>query len=171
MCVRVIVLRPLVKHACTFYCRHVTELLGGEQYVSCSVVLPALCHLSRVMESSDDDPIYVVKFKDTFTADLANRKENTNLKMLKITTLCDPRFKDLKCLPKEERGEVWALLRSLMLEDKGGMRSAPVRRETEDPKKKRMSPILLASSDTDSEEEEEESIGNALDRCRWGTVQ
>ena len=166
MCVRVIVLRPLLKHACTFYCRHVTELLGGQQYVSCSVVLPALCHLSRVMESSDDDPIYVVKFKDTFTADLANRKENTNLKMLKIATLCDPRFKDLKCLPKEVRGEVWALLRSLMLEAKGGMRSASVRRETEDPKKKRMPPVLLASSDTDSEEEEEESIDKALDRYR-----
>ena len=135
-----------------FYCRHGTELLGGEQYVSCSVVL---CHLSRVMESSEDDPIYVVKFKDTFTADLANRKENTNLKMLKIATLCDPRFKDLKCLPKEERGEVWALLHNLMLEDKGGMCPAPVRRETEDPKKQRMSPFLLASSDTDSEEEEE----------------
>ena len=95
----------------------------------------------------------MVKFKDTFTADLANRKENTNLN---IATLCDPRFKDLKCLPKEERGEVWALLRNLMLEDKGGMRSAPVRRETEDPKKQRMSSFLLASSDTDSEKEEEE---------------
>ncbi|XP_063765784.1 E3 SUMO-protein ligase ZBED1-like [Eleginops maclovinus] len=26
-------------------CRYVTELLGGDKYVSCSVVLPALCHL------------------------------------------------------------------------------------------------------------------------------
>ena len=108
----------------------------------------------------------MVKFKDTFTADLANRKENTNLKMLKIATLCDPRFKDLKCLPKEERGEVWALLRNLMLEDRDGMCSEPVRRETEDPKKQRMSSFLLASADTDSEEEEEESIDKALDRYR-----
>ena len=104
----------------------------------------------------------MVKFKDTFTADLANRKENTNLKMLKIATLCDPRFKDLKCLPKEERGEVWALLRNLMLEDRDGMCSEPVRRETEDPKKQRMSSFLLASADTESEKEEEESIDKAL---------
>ncbi|KAI4810578.1 hypothetical protein KUCAC02_013517 [Chaenocephalus aceratus] len=40
-------------------CRYVTELLGGEQCVSCSVVLPALRHLFRVMEPSDDDPVYV----------------------------------------------------------------------------------------------------------------
>ncbi|CAB1459453.1 unnamed protein product [Pleuronectes platessa] len=114
--------------------------------------------------SSDDDPIYVVKLKDTFTADLANCKENTNLKMLKIATLCDLR---INCLPKEERGEVWALLRNLMLGDKGVMRSTPVRRETEDPKKQRMSSFLLASSYTDSEEEEEEeSIDKALDRYR-----
>ncbi|KAI4900408.1 hypothetical protein NFI96_017779 [Prochilodus magdalenae] len=33
-------------------CRYVTEILGGEQYVSCSVVLPALCHLFRVMDQT-----------------------------------------------------------------------------------------------------------------------
>ncbi|XP_031437348.1 E3 SUMO-protein ligase ZBED1-like isoform X1 [Clupea harengus] len=27
-------------------CRYVSELLGGEKFVSCSVVLPSLCHLS-----------------------------------------------------------------------------------------------------------------------------
>jgi len=117
----------------------------------------SLCHLS-----SDDYPIYVVKFKDTFTADIAIRKENTNLKMLIIATLCNPRFKDLKCLPKEERDEVWASLRNLMLEDKGGMRSEPVRRETGS--KKAEDSFLLASADTDSKEDEEESIDKALDR-------
>ena len=65
---------------CAFHCRYVTELLGGEQYVSCSVVLPALRHLFRVMEPSDDDPVYVLRFKKAFTTDLAQRKDSTDLK-------------------------------------------------------------------------------------------
>ncbi|KAL7387932.1 hypothetical protein ABVT39_003945 [Epinephelus coioides] len=89
-------------------CRYVTELLGGEQYVSCSVVLLALRHLFKVMEPSDDDPIYIVRFKKVFTTDLTQRKISTNLTWLKIATAFDPRFKDLKCLPKDERSEVWA---------------------------------------------------------------
>ncbi|KAL7872220.1 hypothetical protein SRHO_G00072030 [Serrasalmus rhombeus] len=81
-------------------CRYFTEILGGEKFVSCSVVLPALCHLSRVMVSSEDDP---VKFKQTFTLDMEKCKEKTNSTCLKISTALEPRFKDLKCLHRSER--------------------------------------------------------------------
>ncbi|KAK0140307.1 Zinc finger BED domain-containing protein 1 [Merluccius polli] len=40
-------------------CRYVTEILGGEAYISCSVVLPALSHLRQVMKVSEEDPAYV----------------------------------------------------------------------------------------------------------------
>ena len=43
-----------------------TELLGGENYVSCSVVLPAFCHLNRIMDLSDEDPGYMIKFQGLF---------------------------------------------------------------------------------------------------------
>lgn len=100
------------------FCRYVTELLGGEKYVSCSVVLPAFCHLSRVMESSDDDPAYVVKLKSTFRTDLETRKENAKIAYLKIATALDPRFKDLKCITRAERGEVWASVTNLLKEQR-----------------------------------------------------
>ena len=77
---------------------NVTEILGGEAYVSCSVVLPALCHLRHVMEVTEDDPAYVVKFKTAFKTDLASRQENTNNEWLKIATALDPRFKALLVL-------------------------------------------------------------------------
>ncbi|XP_060756808.1 E3 SUMO-protein ligase ZBED1-like [Neoarius graeffei] len=83
-------------------CRGVTELLGGENYVSCSVVLPALRHLTRTMEASDDDPAYVVKFKAAFEKELSQREDALNHGWLRVATALDPRFKDLKCLPRGE---------------------------------------------------------------------
>lgn len=96
-------------------CRYATEMLGGEQYVSCSVVLPMLCYLFREMTVSDDDAAYAVRFKNAYSTDLTNRRQNCNLKWLEISTALDPRFKLLKCLPKGKREEVWAELKNLIL--------------------------------------------------------
>lgn len=62
------------------------------------------------MQISDDDPAYVVRFKNAITTDLDSRLQNCNLPWLKMNTILDPRFKLLKCLPKRERDEVWQLL-------------------------------------------------------------
>ncbi|MGL5599041.1 MAG: hAT family dimerization domain-containing protein [Aeromonas sp.] len=145
------------------FCRYVTELLGGEKYVSCSVVLPAFCHLSRVMESSDDDPAYVVKFKSTFRTDLETRKENANIAYLKIATALDPRFKDLKCIPRAERGEVWASVTNLLKEQRV-VAEEPVEATTSKPSKRKFA-LLAASSESDSEHEED-SIENGVRRYR-----
>lgn len=84
--------------------------------MSCSAVLLALWHLFRVMEPSDDDSVLIVRLKRVFSEDLAKRKENANLSWLKLATALDPRFKDLKCLPRSERGEVWSSLTDLLKE-------------------------------------------------------
>ncbi|KAK7944432.1 hypothetical protein WMY93_000160 [Mugilogobius chulae] len=76
-----------------------------EKYVSCSIVLPALCHLQRTMEVSDVDPAYVVRFKTAFTKDLDKRKQNLNLAWLKVATALDPR---------PERGEVWQTVSKML---------------------------------------------------------
>lgn len=140
-----------------------TELLGGEKYVSCSVALPAFCHLSRVMESSDDDPAYVAKFKSTFKKDLETRKENANIAYLKIATALDPRFKDLKCIPRAERSEVWDSLTNLVKEQMV-VAEKPVEEKTSEPPKKKLA-LLAASSDSDSENEDD-SIENCVRRYR-----
>lgn len=88
------------------YSRYVTELLGGESYVSCSVVLPALCHLNQVMMPTDDDPGYMIKFKAIFMKNLDTRKATMNIKWLKMATALDSQFKDLKSIRKDERDEV-----------------------------------------------------------------
>ncbi|XP_077670940.1 malignant fibrous histiocytoma-amplified sequence 1 isoform X1 [Eretmochelys imbricata] len=71
---------------------------------------PVSCPLTVVNAVSDDDPARVVRFKNTFTADLTKHKEGTDVRFLKIATALNPRFKNLKCLPKSERAEVWSRL-------------------------------------------------------------
>ena len=95
-------------------CRYATVVLGGEKYVSCSVVLPIVTYLRRFMVVSDDDPAFAVRFKTAFTNDLDARLGNCNVSWLKLSTALDPRFKRLKCVPKAERGAVWTELQSLI---------------------------------------------------------
>lgn len=95
-------------------CRYATELLGGEKYVSCSMVLPTLCHISRELQVSDDDPPYVLRFKEKFLSELEQRKNGLNVEWLKLATSLDPRFKKLKCLRKEEREITWKNLKQLI---------------------------------------------------------
>ncbi|KAJ8001277.1 hypothetical protein DPEC_G00192650 [Dallia pectoralis] len=65
---------------------------------------------SVTMEACGEDHAYVVRFKTKFKEDLASRQEKLNNAWLQIATVLDPRFKDLKCLPKTDREEVWTTL-------------------------------------------------------------
>nr|XP_048715963.1 probable ATP-dependent RNA helicase DDX59 isoform X2 [Caretta caretta] len=64
----------------------------------------------------DEDPAHVVHFKNTSATELTKRKEGTNVRFLKIATALDPRFKNLKCLPKSERDGVWSMLSEVLKE-------------------------------------------------------
>ncbi|XP_076121576.1 E3 SUMO-protein ligase ZBED1-like [Alosa pseudoharengus] len=141
-------------------CRYVTELLGGETYVSCSVVLPALSHLTHTMKVSDDDPAYVVRFKGAFKKDLSERQDSLNHGWLRVATALDPRFKDLKCLPRGERGGVWTSIEALLRKEPDRATPEP----TEEPARKRS--LLLFNSDSETEDEDEEGPNGALTRYR-----
>ena len=95
------------------------------------------------MESSDDDPAYVAKFKTTFRKDPETRKGNANIEYGKIATALDPRFKDLKCIPRAERSEVWALVTNLVKEQMV-IAGKPIEEKTSEPPKKKLT--LLAPS-------------------------
>ncbi|KAI3375775.1 hypothetical protein L3Q82_004067 [Scortum barcoo] len=69
-------------------------------------VLPAFRHLDHVMDITDNDPAYVVKFNNAFQKDLAAWRADTNETWFKVATALDPHFRDLKCLPREKREQV-----------------------------------------------------------------
>ncbi|KAF1384029.1 hypothetical protein PFLUV_G00137990 [Perca fluviatilis] len=142
-------------------CRYITELLGGDRYVSCSVVLPGLCHLQHVMKISDDDPAYIVRFKAAFTKDLNQRSEKINLEWLKVATALDPRFKDLKCLPRAEREPVWAKLSELVKREEPALQ--PLGEKNPEPPKKKTALLLMGS---DSESDEETPEDNTVERYK-----
>ncbi|KAL7889793.1 hypothetical protein AOLI_G00020510 [Acnodon oligacanthus] len=90
-------------------CRHTNKGRAGK-----AAEARGIAGALQVMESSEDDPAYIVKFKQTF---MEKRKEKTNSTWLKISTALDPRFKHLKCLHRFERAEVWALIAGIMREE------------------------------------------------------
>ncbi|KAJ8010109.1 hypothetical protein DPEC_G00071580 [Dallia pectoralis] len=109
------------------------------------------------MEACDEDPAYVVRFKTKFKEDLASRQEKLNNAWLQIATVLDPRFKDLKCLPKTDREEVWTKLKG-MLPQESPRRSSQT--HDDGPPRKKISLLQMGS---DSEDEE---VQPAIQRYR-----
>ncbi|XP_029289020.1 zinc finger BED domain-containing protein 4-like [Cottoperca gobio] len=100
------------------------------------------------MEVLDEDPAYVERFKTAFKTDLSERQANINNGWLKMASALDPRFKDLKYLPRGERQEVWTSLEALLHKEPSRATPGP----SEEPAKMKRSLLLLASdSDSDGE--------------------
>lgn len=98
-------------------CERASKLLGGEHYVTLSVVLPVLAYLKREMCVSDDDPGYSRKFKEAFYVDLKTRVDKLeDSAILQIATALDVRFKSLKCIEKSKRASVWGLIERLLID-------------------------------------------------------
>ncbi|KAI7790272.1 putative zinc finger BED domain-containing protein 1-like [Triplophysa rosa] len=89
------------------------------------------------------------RFKTIFMEDLASRQENTNNAWLKLATALDPRFKDLKSLPKSEREEVWTSLGGILYEQ--SPRRSLLTSQDGPPRKKTQ--LLQMGSDSESDEE------------------
>ncbi|GAA6072001.1 myosin heavy chain, skeletal muscle-like isoform X2 [Tachysurus ichikawai] len=116
-------------------CKYVTELLGA----------------------------YVARFKTAFKKDLAERQAVMNNEWLKISSALDPRFKDLKCLARGEREQVWSSLEKILQVAEPSTHT-PQSSEEHEPAKRRR--ILLLGSESDSESEEENHVSNALQNYR-----
>ncbi|XP_035762540.1 CD209 antigen-like protein E, partial [Neolamprologus brichardi] len=78
-----------------------------------------------------------------FTTNLAQWRDSSNLTWLKISTALDPRFKDLKCLSKDERREVRASVHDLLMAETHAHQPFAQTTEEPSPKKSKISICLL----------------------------
>lgn len=127
-------------------------LLGGQQYVSCSVVLPLLSSLTNHMTVNDDDPGYIARFKTAAIDDFKERiSDITNIETLQIATALDPRYKNLKCLSEYSKNQTWSLIQQQISEssDNSDANIYSINETICKPISKR---IKLMESDSDSEE-------------------
>ena len=130
-------------------------LLGGEKYSTGSVVLPFLNRLKKVLEVTEDDPVYIAKFKRELGSDLERRcDENLNEELLRKASFFDKRYFSLKFLTEEERKTVVEEIRRELrdLEEKAKTQQLLEAHDevNQNPPKKRR--LLGSLSDSDDEE-------------------
>ncbi|EMP35035.1 hypothetical protein UY3_07793 [Chelonia mydas] len=97
--------------------------------------------------------------QNILTCKFDKMQKRYNVKFLKIATALNPRFKNLKCLPKSERDETWSLLSEVLTEQHSDAEMT----ESKPPKKK-INHLLVASDSDD--ENEHELVRTALDHYR-----
>ncbi|KAH9361001.1 hypothetical protein HPB48_019603 [Haemaphysalis longicornis] len=92
----------------------VTELLGGDKYVTWSVLIPPLKLLKNAIKTNGCDPAFICRFK----AILVDSAEERLLAWphysdYEVATSLDSRFKSLACIGRDRRGHMWERLSQL----------------------------------------------------------
>lgn len=136
-------------------------LIGGEKFSTGSAVLPFLNKFNKVLETDEDEPLYISSFKTDLKAEMKTRCDaNLNKQVLAKASFFDKRFCQLKFLEKDDKEEVMEEikdeLKALEAEEISKNKNKPLEVE-EPPKKKRFLGAGLADSD------EEESVGGVDD--------
>ncbi|KAH9377787.1 hypothetical protein HPB48_020264 [Haemaphysalis longicornis] len=92
----------------------VTELLGGDKYVTRSVLIPALKLLKNVMTTNDCDPAFICRFKAVLVDSVEERLLAwPHYSDYEVATSLDPRFNSLACIDRDRREHVWERLSQL----------------------------------------------------------
>ena len=130
--------------------------LGGNKFVTGSIVMPVLKSIQLHLAPDEEEPHYIAQMKATIKKDFGERTmKNLNAAYLLKATALDPRFKKLKVVDdKAEREKIYDCLREEAKENLDniegkGSEPAPV-------EKKRK--IGLDWEESDSEEEAEEDV-------------
>lgn len=82
-------------------------MLGGEKFVTGSIVLPYMKKVVYLIRVEETDPKFIVDFKNFIIRDFLQRcRENLNFDLLKKATFLDPRFKSMKSIDQSQLEEL-----------------------------------------------------------------
>jgi len=119
--------------------------------------------LTRQLQVHDDDPGYIARFKTATLRDLSTRIDGMDaLPVLQMSVALDPRYKKLKCVPREQRDAVWDNVSTALADfcntnqqGQSDVQQDDSTDEAAEPKaKKPKLTLLLADSDSDASDEE-----------------
>ncbi|KAG0412864.1 hypothetical protein HPB47_009985 [Ixodes persulcatus] len=92
----------------------VRELLGGDKYVTRSVLISAIKLLKNKMRINDCDLGFIYRFKAMLVDSIDERLSAwPHYNDFEMATCLDPRFKSLACIDKDRREHVWQELSQL----------------------------------------------------------
>jgi hypothetical protein len=131
-----------------------STILGGQKFVTGSIVLPVVASLKNLFKPDDEDAMYIANMKEEMLDDFKRRvADNLNGEFLLKATALDARFKNLKVTQhKEARDEIFNNLEKELREL---IEKTPTQKDSEDnqeaPKKKMKIGLDFDESDEETE--------------------
>ena len=138
--------------------------LGGNKFVTSSVVMPAVKSMQKHLKVNEEDPGYISQMKKDMLEDFRERcADNLDMEFLCKTSALDPRFKNLKVLKdKSARDKVFEGLEG---EAKAAADSVKDNKEPVD-KKKRKLEYGLDFDQSDEEDSDQDDVKREVEEYR-----
>ena len=132
--------------------------LGGDKYVTSSVLMPVIASMKKMMQEDSSDPVYIARMKRVILEDFNRRvAKNIDTDFFLSATALDPRWKDLKMIKRNERDLVFGRIQSEMSSlEKSNLAAEEVKNK---PKRR-----LLDFDESDEESSEEDPVEAELKR-------
>ena len=138
--------------------------LGGDKFVTSSVLLPVIATMKKMMQVESSDSVYMANMKTVILNDFNKRiATNVDVDFFLLAALLDPRWKELKMVRKPQRDEAYERVRKEM-SDLGS--SLPVQEVSPKPKKRR----LLDFDESDEEGGEDDALDAELRRFQTNLI-
>ena len=140
--------------------------LGGNKFVTASIVMPVMKSIQTHLMPSEDDPVYIANMKKIILEDFKARvAKNLNFTFLIKATALDPRFKKLRVLDSKAQRE--NIFQQLMDEARENVTKVNVENKEKPVEKKRKLGLdWIESSDSEDDDTEDDAIKREFESYR-----